>query len=211
VVLNGVLLLFSFFEARGDRTTDDLVSVGEARREPKRPTDRKTTPMKNQQIHHVSSAMRTLYTATLAIFVGASITACDTEDGSDDEPREVQCNLSDPECMALPEAAEAITVVESMDIDPDEADIELRVVVDAEVAELFSSEDETVLESIDDANDANADAPPVGPHAHGDSLVRPLDPVALAGAHATSCPNGPSGVCCTCVWGDGYEWGCACG
>jgi len=167
--------------------------------------------MNDVRIHPVSSAIRTLGTTIVAIILGAGAIGCDTQDEGHGEPREIQCNLSEPECMELPEAAEAITVVESMGIDPDEADIVLEVVVDEDVAELFSSEDE--LASVDevDAVDVNVDAPPAGSHAYGDALLDPLDTALLPGGHATSCPNGPSNLCCTCVWGDGYSWGCACG
>jgi hypothetical protein len=126
-------------------------------------------------LHQAPRVLRSLAAmAVLCLFA-----ACD-DSAPDDVARSLPCSLDDEECAALPGAAEALTLVQSMNpgVDVDPADVELV-------------EDASQLEGLDqEAIDAltSGERPPV--------------------AQKFSCSGNDSATCC-CFW-DGPYWGCGC-
>jgi hypothetical protein len=114
------------------------------------------------------------------LWIGVS--GCDERTSDEEVERALPCNLADEECAALPEAADAFAVLESMDIDPDEADVEL-----VEDAYLASGLDRAG--AAPRADDLKSEEPP------------PEE-------QRWTC-NGGGGVMCCCLW-DGDIWGCYC-
>ncbi len=127
---------------------------------------------------------RILRSVATAAILWIGVSGCDEGTSDEEVERALPCNLADDECAALPIAADAFAVIESMDIDPDEADVELV-------------EDASRLESLDPADEP----------ASGDALgLKAEEPPPVA--QRFSC-SGNGSVSCCCFW-DGDYWGCGC-
>jgi len=153
---------------------------------------------------------RTLGTALLAVFSFAGPTGCDADDRDDEQRSALYCNSSDdPECIELPELAQAVEVVRSMGIDPDAETVEILIAEDEELEKAgFPVDPETRLESRDEADAARA----ASTLPHGDSLSaepEPSDPEELSGMNC-AWPAAGGGCTCCCSWGWNDEWGCGC-
>jgi hypothetical protein len=114
------------------------------------------------------------------LWIGVS--GCDEGTSDDEVERALPCNLADEECAALPEAAEAFAVLESMDIDPDEANVEL----------------------VEGPHHVEAEDPADEPWS-ADALKSEEPPPQ---EQKFSCSGNDSATCC-CFW-DGDYWGCGC-
>lgn len=109
--------------------------------------------------------------------------ACDGEASDPASPLALPCDLADEDCGSHPGAADAVALLEAMNIDPDAATVQLRTA--------------PYQPTIDPAN-----AP-----AGIDALESvPPDPQAMG--PAWSCNNNDVCSCC-CRWG-GAAWGCTC-
>jgi hypothetical protein len=120
------------------------------------------------------------FAAVAMLFIG--VAACDEATTPDDDVmRSLPCNLAEEECAGLPAAAEAVVLLESLDVDVERVDVEL-------------------VEDVDEAEDAAS----VGDRSI-DDLTSELPPPE---EQRWTC-NGGDGVMCCCLW-DGPEWGCYC-
>jgi hypothetical protein len=129
-------------------------------------------------------ASRFLRSATAAAMLFLGVSACDRDVSDEEIARALPCNLADEECAALPIAADAFVVLESMNIDPDEANVEL-------VEDLQDALDEVPEDEPWSANALKIEEPPPE-------------------AQAYSCNGDFAVVRCCCFW-DGPAWGCICG
>ena len=66
---------------------------------------------------------RTKASVLLAVLVGA-VSACDVDDGTE-EQRLLVCELAEPECAGTPEGAQAIEVLASLGMEPEEVTLEI--------------------------------------------------------------------------------------
>jgi len=130
-------------------------------------------------LHPFIASLRFITAALLSI----GVPACATPDPNDETPRELPCNLLDDDaCAALPGAAEALALLDSMDVDLNEVQVEL-------------------VELPDNIGDeAPADAP-----TNPDRLESVEPPPQ---EQRVSCNNNGEYNCC-CYW-DGPKWGCGC-
>jgi hypothetical protein len=146
-----------------------------------RPAGELASPTHENPMHHYHNAPRVLRHAAAAAILWLGIAACDASGPDDDVARSLPCNLADEDCAAQPEAADALVVLESMDVDLDVADVELL-------------EDASQLEGMDAAD---------GPAS--------FDAFAIEERRVEqkfSCSGNGSATCC-CFW-DGDYWGCGC-
>jgi hypothetical protein len=113
------------------------------------------------------------------LFLG--VAACDRDASDEEIARALPCDLQDEECAALPIAAGAFEVLESMDVDPDEVEVML-------------------LEWPDDVDPADEPS-------NGFALTSEAPPPVFQNS---SC-NSVGGPRCCCYWGDVDDrWGCWC-
>lgn len=124
----------------------------------------------------------TLRLAVTAAMLLIGVAACDASRPDDDDTsRSLPCSLAEEDCAALPGAADALVLIESMDVDVDAADVELL-------------EDASQLEGMETAD---------GPAS--------FDAFAIEERRVEqkfSCSGNDSVTCC-CFW-DGDYWGCGC-
>lgn len=124
---------------------------------------------------------RSLRLAALAV-LWLGVAACDEASTPDDDvARSLPCDLVEEDCAALPAAADAVVLLESLHVDVERVDVELVEDVDA-------------LEDGASVSDRSID-----------DLTSELPPPE---EQRWVC-NGGDGVMCCCLW-DGPEWGCYC-
>ena len=125
---------------------------------------------------------RLLQCAVAATLLAIGVTACDHSTSDEEVARALPCNLADEECAALPVAADAFALLESMDIDLDETDVEL----------------------VDDPSDVEAEDPADEPSIGALKAKEPPPQAALAFCRHNE------GVTCCCFMGGGVNV-CECG
>jgi len=162
--------------------------------------------MSKSRTHLSRSRTSILGAAMLAVLFSATL-GCDADDQGDDEDRSLTvCQLGeDSECMALPELAEAIAVVEAIGIDPEHDSVELWVGESDELEALWVAHEAELACDADATEDA---CDPDRPAQPSDTLVQPV-PVTKQMAQAV-CTGDPDGCSCCCGWVGSTPTGCAC-
>jgi hypothetical protein len=155
----------------------------------------------NSETNQPTSILRHIRGALVISLLSVGLAACDIDAPRDDHPRMTCCELEDGDCAASPGAEEAILVLESMGVDLDVTDVELRL---PEASEPVGTAclDESPLDLAADAEPSAIDRSTAADALVSEPDVQHLPPV------EGRCSIGGGWMCCCVYFGPGAGCGC---